>query len=159
MIRRTLVLCGAAFVAVLLFATAASAQYPNDDACFVSDSNPNAGDSIVVSGQADPGAALTVTLTQGGNTVVVGQTTADATGHFSITVTIPDGFTAGPATLDCGAGVSVAINIGGATVATLPRTGSSNSLPMARIAVVLLAAGGFLVLTARKRAARVSIDT
>jgi LPXTG-motif cell wall-anchored protein len=90
--------------------------------------------------------------------VVLGTTTSDANGHYSIAVVIPAGFSAGPATLTA-CGVSIVINIGGATVATLPRTGSSSSLPMARIAVVLVAAGGLLVLSARKRAARASVDT
>jgi LPXTG-motif cell wall-anchored protein len=154
MIRRTLVLFGAASVAVLLFATAASAQYPNDDTITVDNPNPNPGDSIVVSGDCfPPGSAVTVVLTQGGNSVVVGQTVSDANGHYSVTITIPAGFSAGPATVTA-CGLSLTITIGG--VATLPRTGTSSSLPMARIAVVLLAAGGFLVLTARKRAARVN---
>ena len=159
MIRRTFVLLGSAFLALLLFAPAASAQYPNDDSISVDNPNPNVGDSIVVSGDCfPPGSLVTVTLTQGGNTVVVGQTTSDANGHYSVTITIPAGFTAGPATLTA-CGVSIVINIGGTAVATLPRTGSSSSLPMARIAVVLVAAGGLLVLSARKRAARVSLDT
>jgi LPXTG-motif cell wall-anchored protein len=159
MIRRTLVLLGSALLALLLFAPAASAQYPSDDSISVDNPNPDVGDTIVVSGDCfPPGSTVTVTLTQGGNTVVLGTTTSDANGHYSIAVVIPAGFSAGPATLTA-CGVSIVINIGGATVATLPRTGSSSSLPMARIAVVLVAAGGLLVLSARKRAARASVDT
>jgi LPXTG-motif cell wall-anchored protein len=39
------------------------------------------------------------------------------------------------------------------TTGALPRTGDDSSLPLARAAVVMVAAGGVLVLTARRRSA------
>jgi hypothetical protein len=61
MIRRTLVLLGSALLALLLFAPAASAQYPSDDSISVDNPNPDVGDTIVVSGDCFPPGS-TVTL-------------------------------------------------------------------------------------------------
>jgi LPXTG-motif cell wall-anchored protein len=88
MIRRTLALFGAAAVALLLIAPAASAQYVDDDTAVDPASAQDAG--------ADPG--------------------------------------------------------------TLPRTGSDSAGNLWRVAVILVAAGGLLVLVARSRAAKVTVD-
>ena len=48
-------------------------------------------------------------------------------------------------------------SIGGkaqSTSTALPRTGSSSTVPMIQLGVVLVVAGGFLVITARKRSHR-----
>ncbi len=158
MIRRTLVLAGTSLLALVLMASAASAQYVDPGSGInVDDPSPSVGDTIVVSGSCSPNAAVTITLTQGGQTVVVGQTTANGAGQFSAGVTVPSNFAAGPATLSaCGA--SINITLAGGAVGTLARTGSDSDLPMAKLAVVLVAAGGFLMLAARKRAARVTVD-
>jgi LPXTG-motif cell wall-anchored protein len=157
MIRRTIVLLGAALVAILVLAPAASAQYEEPGEITTDNPTPGVGDSITVQGSnCEPNTTLTLTLTQGDQSVVVGQVTTDADGNFTTTITIPTSFSPGPATLSSACG-SLTLNIAGA-VGALPRTGSSSSLPLARVAVVLLAVGGFLVLTARKRVARVPVD-
>jgi LPXTG-motif cell wall-anchored protein len=132
-----------------------------DDGSLTTD-NPDAGpgDTTTVTGTAcgEPGVDVTVTATQGGQSIVVGQATTGPDGSYSVQVTIPNTFTDGPYTLSdsCGA----VLNVGGATTTatTLPRTGSSSTGTLWRIAVALLAAGGLLVLTARKRSARVTVD-
>jgi hypothetical protein len=158
MVRRTLAVVGLAFTAVLLFAGTAAAQYV-DPSVTVDDPNPDVGDSIVVNGEGcDPGTTLTLTLTQGGQSVVVGQPVVAGDGTFSQSITIPSSFTAGTATLSSACG-STTITIGGAVAATaLPRTGSSSTGALWRVAVALLVAGGVLVLSTRKRSARVTVD-
>jgi LPXTG-motif cell wall-anchored protein len=152
-----------AFTAVLLLAGAASAQTPGyvDPSVTVNDPNPDVGDSIVVNGEGcDPSSTLTLTLTQGSNSVVVGQATVGPDGTFSTSITVPASFTAGTATLSSACG-STTITIGGAAVSpgtSLPRTGSSSTGMLWRVAVALLAAGGVLVLTARKRSAHATVD-
>jgi LPXTG-motif cell wall-anchored protein len=46
----------------------------------------------------------------------------------------------------------------GADPGTLPRTGSDSTGNLWRVAVILVAAGGLLVLVARSRAAKVTVD-
>jgi LPXTG-motif cell wall-anchored protein len=159
MVRRTLAAVGLAFTAVLLFAGTAAAQYV-EPAIIVSDPNPGVGDTTTVTGEGcDPG-PITLTLTQGSQSVVVAQTTVGADGTFTTPITIPSSFTSGTATLSSACG-STSITIGGGAVSpatALPRTGSSSTGTLWRVAVALLVAGGVLVLSSRKRSARVTVD-
>jgi LPXTG-motif cell wall-anchored protein len=157
MVRRSLAVLGLAFAALVLLAPVASAQYVDDGSITTDDPNPDVGDSIVVTGQnCDPG-DLTLTLTQGSQSVVVGQATVGPDGSFSTSITIPSSFSAGTATLSSACG-STTIAIGGVAGTALPRTGSSSTGTLWRVAVALLAAGGILVLSSRKRSARVHVD-
>ncbi len=159
MIRRSLALVGVAIAALLLLAPAASAQYENPGTITVDDPTPTVDDSIVVNGTGcDPG-PVTLTLTQGGQSVVVGQLTADADGSYSGSVAIPASFSAGTATLSDTCGNSLTLTIGAIAGVALPRTGSDSTGTLWRVAVALVAAGGLLVLTARKRTAKVTVDT
>ena len=73
MVRRTLAVLGLALAALVLFAPAASAQYDDPGAITIDDPNPDVGDSIVVTGTGcEPSADVTVSITQGGQTVVLG---------------------------------------------------------------------------------------
>ena len=162
MIRRTLTVLGLALVALAFVAPAASAQYVDDGSITTDNPNPDVGDSITVTGTAcgEAGVPVTVSISQGGQTVVIGQTTTGEDWSYTITGAIPSSFTNGTATISdtCGASLTITIGGTGATTATLPRTGSSSTGTLWRIAVTLLVAGGLLVLTARKRSARVTVD-
>jgi LPXTG-motif cell wall-anchored protein len=160
MVRRMLTVAGLAFVALALVAPAASAQYVDDGSIVTDNPNPDVGDSITVTGTAcgEAGVPVTVSITQGGQTVVIGQATTGDDWSYTITGSIPNSFTNGPAQITDSCGAVLNITIGGTAAATLPRTGSSSTGTLWRVAVALLAAGGLLVLTARKRSARVHVD-
>jgi LPXTG-motif cell wall-anchored protein len=158
MVRRSLTIIGLAFAALIVLAPAASAQYNEPGTITTDDPNPDVGDSIVVNGtECDPG-PVTVTISQGGQSVVVGQFTAGADGTYTGSITVPNSFTAGSATISDSCGNNTTITIGGVSGVTLPRTGSSSTGTLWRVAVALLAAGGVLVLSARKRSARVTVN-
>ena len=159
MVRRMLTVVGLALFALVLAAPAASAQYVDDGSLTTDNPDAGPGDTANLTGTAcgEPGVEVTVTATQGGQSIVIGQAVTGPDGSYTVQVTIPNSFTDGPYTLSdsCGA----VLNVGSVTtVTTLPRTGSSSTGTMWRVAVALLAAGGLLVLTARKRSARVHVD-
>jgi hypothetical protein len=158
MIRRSLALAGLAIAALVLLAPAASAQYEDPGTITVDDPTPSVDDTIVVNGTGCEPGPVTLTLSQGGQSVVVGQFTAGADGTYSGSITIPASFTNGTATLSDSCDNSLTLTIGAAAGAALPRTGSSNTATLWRVAVALVAAGGILVLTARKRTAKVTVD-
>ncbi len=133
-------------------------EYP-DPECSVVIDNPAAtfGDSIVATGTGDPGDEATATYTVGGEVLVLGSTTADAQGDWTLPVDIPaGGDTAGAlevSSTNCG--VLLALVLDAHAVATptaepLAFTGS-NSGPMTTVAGLLLLAGGGLVLISRRR--------
>jgi len=160
MVRRSLALAGVALAALLLLAPAASAQYRDDGSIVVDPSNPGVGDSIIVNGTAcgEAGIDVTVSITQGGQTVVIGTATTGPDGSYTINGSIPNNFVDGTAVISDTCGASYTINIGDvAGAAALPRTGSETGT-MWRVAVALVALGGILVLTARKRTAKVAVD-
>jgi LPXTG-motif cell wall-anchored protein len=159
MVRRMLTVVGLALFALVLVAPAASAQYVDDGSLTTDNPDAGPGDTVNITGTAcgEPNVDVTITATQGGQSVVVGQATTGPDGTYTATITIPNTFSDGPYTISdsCGA----VLHVGSAAVATtLPRTGSSNTGTLWRIAVALVAAGGLLVLTARKRSARVHVD-
>jgi LPXTG-motif cell wall-anchored protein len=156
MVRRTLAALGLVIAGLVLLAPAASAQYEDPGSIIVDNPNPDVGDSITVTGTAcgEPGTDVTVSITQNGQTVVLGTTTTGPDGSYTITATIPGSFTNGTAVITDTCGGQLTLTIGGTgTVAAtaLPRTGSDTGM-LTRVAVALVAAGGVLVLTARKRA-------
>lgn len=160
MVRRSLALVGVALAALLLLAPAASAQYVDDGSIVVDPSNPDVGDSITVVGTAcgEEGVDVTVSITQGGQTVVIGTATTGPDGSYTVTGAVPANFVDGVATVSDTCGASYTLNIGDvAGAAALPRTGSETGT-MWRVAVALVAVGGILVLTARKRTAKVAVD-
>jgi hypothetical protein len=117
---------------------------------------------------------VTITLNETGEVVGTGQTESDDEGDFYLIVDTGDAEGPAQATIVCG-DVTQVIDImlvGGPTTVTtvtpvpttvptgagpgrgpLPRTGS-DSLPLARLAVVLMTAGGLAVYASRKRATR-----
>jgi len=157
MVRRTLAVLGMALAALLLFAPAASAQYEDPGSIVIDDPNPDVGDSITVTGSAcgEAGVDVTVSITQNGQTVVIGTATTGPDGTYTLTGAIPASFTNGTAVITDSCGGQLTITIGGVSGVALPRTGSDSGT-LGRVAVALVAAGGLLVLAARKRAATVT---
>lgn len=162
MLRRSLTLVGLALVALLALAPAASAQYVDDGSLVADPSNPDVGDSIVVTGTAcgEEGITVTVSITQGGQTVVLGTAVTGPDGSYTLNASIPNNFVNGPATISDSCGGVYNINIGavGAVgAAALPRTGSDTGT-LWRVAIALVAAGGILVLSTRKRHTEATVD-
>lgn len=160
MVRRSLALVGMVLTALFLLAPAASAQYVDDGSIVATPSNPDVGDSITVTGTAcaEPGVDVTVSITQGGQTVVIGTATTGPDGSYTINGSIPNNFVNGTAVISDSCGASYTITIGEvAGTAALPRTGSETGT-LWRVAVALVAVGGILVLTTRKRTAKVAVD-
>ena len=157
MVRRTLAILGMALAALLLFAPAASAQYEDPGSIVTDDPNPDVGDSITITGFAcgEPGVDVTITITQNGQSVVVGQATTGPDGSYTTTIAIPATFTNGTAVITDSCGGQLTLTIGGVSGVALPRTGSDSGT-LGRVAVALVAAGGLLVLAARKRASTVT---
>ena len=160
MVRRSLALVGVVLATLLLLAPAASAQYVDDGSITVNPNNPDVGDTITVTGSAcgEPGVDVTVSITQGGQTVVIGTATTGPDGSYTVTGSVPNNFVNGTAVISDTCGASYTLQIGEvAGAAALPRTGSETGT-MWRVAVALVAVGGILVLTARKRTAKVAVD-
>lgn len=97
-------------------------------------------------------------ITRGGQSIVVGQATTDADGNYTVTVTIPSNFANSTAVISDSCGASLNHHHRSHRRGHPARTGSSNTDSMLRIGAGLPAAGGILVLTARKRMARVSVS-
>ena len=136
----------------------------------LSSTSVSPGDSITASGTAATGGAPIFIVLD--NSVVLAQTTSDVNNHFfQASVTIPAGTSAGSHTIQAfqvgddtdilvGCPASLAtINVLGVTIVeqppavgpTLARTGADSTVPMTRIGVGLVAAGGLFVLAARRR--------
>ena len=161
MIRRILML------AVLLVAVpaAASAQEypPQQGQATVSDSSVPPGGTFTISGS---GCAPSTTVALGFDNDAQGQTTADGSGAFSGPVTVPADAAPGQhtaqAVCETSEGetlvLSAAITVEGAeaprgTAGTgaLPATGQDSSVPLTKIAVMLVLVGGAFVVAARRR--------
>lgn len=157
---RLLVATFLAGLAVIAAAPAVQAQegYAGGSTLTVSNPSPACGSSVTLTGTGfKPNAAVTLTQEGGGT---IGTVTTDTNGSFSFVWTIPEPCTAGTIVIQASDGttvLSVSITIGGTTVqttgtTTLPRTGADNG-NLLRAGILLVAAGGLLVLTTRKRAA------
>ena len=148
MIRRMLILAAVALVA---FAPMAAAQYqPGNGSASVSDSTVSRGQSVTVSASGCT-AGSTVTFFFDGNSA--GSATADSSGTASTGITIPSDASFGTHTItnSCNDAVLSITVVSGVAATSLPRTGSDHSLPLARIAIVLIAAGALLVVATRDR--------
>jgi LPXTG-motif cell wall-anchored protein len=163
MIRRILVLGAVACAMLAVGLTAPAGAQTGYQGCNVtlSDTTPTAGETITVSGTgATPN--HTVVASIGGVTIGSGQ--ADGTGAFSFLATIPAGVSGTVVVnVDCNAenpnsvveGVTITVGAGGGgTGEPLPVTGSSSTLPLTKLAVVLLSAGALMLVVSRRRSTK-----
>jgi hypothetical protein len=156
MIKRLLVLSLAVFA--LLTTTAGAGEYPPaDDGIVVDDPTVESGQTVNVTAQCfEPGS--TVTFSVAGATV--GTAVASAEGVATLAYQVPEG--SGDVVVTAtGTGCSgdelvlgVTLTRAAAAGEALPATGSSSSIPMARVAVSMLAVGGLMVFAARWRKQR-----
>lgn len=146
-------------LASILTVSAAWAQYEDDATIVMSDRVVSAGDSTTVSGDnCPPNSTVTFHMVaQNGTTQQVGSTTADSTGHYSSSVTIPTTTAPGRYTLEarCGTEVAgtqftVAAEQARAVGTGTARTGT-DAVPLAGAGVALVGAGAGLVALARRR--------
>lgn len=166
-------------VALVALAAPASAQYGTTPSPGVSDPTPSPGATVIVSGTNCQNPA-TVLL----DGVVVATVEVDADGTFAVEITVPT--TPGTYVLevrcepldpsldsgmtdpipDCqvppgtsSANSACLLEVVGdqrvVTAAALPRTGG-DTLPLARLGVILVALGGLVVLAARKKRSAVT---
>ena len=150
MIRRMFILAG---LALLVFAPAAHAQYSGNPGASVSDSTVSSGDTVTVTVTCNVPAGTDITVFLDGNDV--GSGVANDSGTAAIDVVVTGGAGAHEITNSCNSAV-LTVTIAGATAGNLPRTGTDSSLPLAKIAIVLIAAGGLLVVAARDRSKKVT---
>ena len=135
--------------------TDVQAQVNDDGSVTVTGENcpPNSNVHYVVRRGAPPA--------KGGQVMDEGDTTSDADGHFEFTT---DPLPNGQYTIEvtCGGNTTVLgvnINRGQGRGPDLPRTGDDTSIPLARLAAVLLATGGVSLYAAKKRQNRRSAFT
>ena len=159
MIRRALVLA-VVVLGVVFTAPAAYAQYqPGEPGLVVIPSTTTPGAQVQVQGFGCPRNS-SVSIAIDGTPVTSTVAANNAEGSFEATITAPS--TPGVYTVSATCGstvVSAALTVQAAAVApdntNLPATGSGATLPLARIGLGLLAAGGFVVLAVRQRRTRV----
>ena len=151
------------FVLLLLVATgmslsasAAAAQTYETGAVVLSDSSTNPGQLVVVSGSGCPPVDTVEVAVQGDDAT----TTSDQEGDFSAEIRSPSRPGRYPVTATCGSRVlrSTLTVVGGGATAGLPRTGSSDTIGFSRIGLALGAAGGALVVVARRRRGPSTVD-
>lgn len=163
MTRRIGLLLSGAFLALISFATVASAQtatqYPVESGTLaVNRTEARPGEPITITGTGCPGSG-TVTITF--DNQAAGTTTTRADGTFSATVTVPANATPGSHTITATCVLAngatrrqtATVNVlGAATQAgTLPRTGSGLTTSLAASAALLIAAGSVAVVATRRR--------
>jgi 5'-nucleotidase len=145
-----------------LAATAASAQYvPGNPGIIVNPPSVQVGGTITVQGTGCP-AGSHVVIKVGDTTVGDATASNDSDGSFTVTITLPPSIGPGQylvhalcGDLDLTAVLSVTALATTTTVtATLPVTGTDSGT-WVKVAVVLVAVGGLLVLAARRRRALV----
>ena len=162
MIRKTLALGALLLSLIIVGAPPSSAGGgPSDYAdCIVTvdPSSFQAGDTVTVSGE-DLEPSFTTTIEFDG--VEVGTATTDATGAFSVDVTIPSDAAEGAHTISatCDAAGNISSTDVSVTVSSsvanpggpLPRTGSDSTEPLVVAGVLALLAGVAFVVVARRR--------
>ena len=157
-IRRLLTGAFGVLLACILTASVASAGggYPSPTGTVVVRGN---GIVVVEGTGCPPKSDVNITITTDADGKIVGQTTVKAGDDGSFKATINTGRTTGPATvtIECGdvtqiLGTTLFVTAGQGS--NLPRTGNDSSIPLARLGLVLVAAGGLGVYAARKRSSR-----
>ena len=161
-------------VALVLLAPAAGAQYSNVASVTVANSSDSCTPGHTITATA-AGFAFFSTVTFRFNGQVIGTAQTDGEGNATLTVPYPDGVDPGTYQLTA-SGLSAVDNQpvtvqadieclapttpttvgpgGGAPAGPLPRTGSDSTGVLFRVGIVLVAVGGLLTLSTRRRAAR-----
>lgn len=155
MIKKVLAL--AAVLLVAMVGTAQAQAYPPEGNTITSsDTSVAPGGTMVLGIQiCRPSSTATFQL----DSAALATATANSSGVASTSVTIPSSTSVGSHTIQgacTGANgqpltLVLGITITGAGAATTPVTGASNTVPMTQIALGAIAAGGLLVLVAKKR--------
>jgi LPXTG-motif cell wall-anchored protein len=167
----------AALAALLHAAPAAGQEYPpgddgdGDEAVTVDDATLRRGEEFTITATGfAPGALVTATFFS--TPVVIGTSTADASGAVIITASVPEDAAFGSHTIlvsgeDADGGLlelTATVEVVGAAGAgvgagvDLPRTGTT-TLPLTGVAAVLLSVGGAFFLTARRSRAKAVSST
>jgi hypothetical protein len=141
--------------AVLLASTAGAQYQPGQPGLVLSPSTTTPGGTVTALGFGC-GANQPVTITIDGKVVATGTSANDGKGSFNIPFTAPTTPGTYTVTATCGdtqvSSILTVIASPTTTVpAALPPTGSASTLPLTRFGLVLIAAGGLLVLAVRKR--------
>jgi hypothetical protein len=164
--RRPAAIIIAVVATLLMFAAPASAQEDYDGTGGISTPTPNpfVGARVTIIGHGcDPGSTVTIYL----ETAQVGSAVADANGEFTTIITAPD--TPGPITVIARCGdnsYALSLNVTAAEALSTTETNSlavtgTESLPLARLGMVLVAVGVLAVIAARRsrRNAPVSVHS
>lgn len=163
MVKKFLVLVAALMVMGTGVAHAGDG-YSDQDFIVTDEQSYAPGEEITITAQTFVGE---VSFTLFSAPVLLGTATANASGVATLVTRIPAGTTPGTHTVEAsGTGIDgqplvlrTTITVTGAGAGggsgtgagTLPKTGSSNSVPMSQIALGAIAGGGLLVLVANKR--------
>jgi hypothetical protein len=151
-LHKLLVTAVLAVLAALFVSASAWAEYPpSSGTLHVSSGTVAAGGAVSVSGTGCA-AGGTVTFTIGSTSV--GTTTADGTGAFSGTVTVPSGSTGTvtiTSTCNDPTGAPLVLTATVTVTGGLPFTGSSSTVPGVALAVVLLCVGSAFIVAMRRR--------
>ena len=140
--------------ALLPVGPAATQTYPGC-AVELSDVSVDPGDTISVNGtNAAPGEDVVASM----RGQVIGRGAADGNGDFSFPATVPADVAAGTYSVEVSCGpqgplLHVTVTVGPVAAATgrLPKTGSGGTIPLSSIAIGLIAVGGLVALTSRRR--------
>ncbi len=155
---RKVVFLAVVMMGVVSFASAAGAQYqPGQPGIVLTPSTTTPGSNVTAIGfGCGPNQTVQISI----NGQVVATTTSLNDGKGSFQASFPAPLTPGqyPVTATCGVTLvsSILTVIAAPTTTTpapLPVTGADSTLPLTRFGVVLIAAGGLLVLAVRKRRA------
>lgn len=154
MLHKLFVTAVMAALAALFISAPAWAEYPPaSGSLHVSSGTVAAGKSVSVSGTGCA-ADSTVTFAVGGT--AAGSTTADSTGAFSGSVTVPSS-ASGTVTITAtcsdptGAPLVLTATVTVTSSGGLPFTGSSSTMPGIALAVVLLCVGSAFIVAVRRR--------
>jgi LPXTG-motif cell wall-anchored protein len=148
----------AVVLGALCFASAAGAQYqPGQPGLVLTPSTTTPGSQVTALGFGC-GAGQVVEILINGVVVATGHAIDDGKGSFTIVFTAPTEPGTYTVTAKCGDTlVSSILTVIAAPVtpteapAPLPVTGSDSTLPLTRVGLLLVAAGGLLVLAVRRR--------
>jgi LPXTG-motif cell wall-anchored protein len=171
MIRRTMLVVAVVATLTALGAPRAEAQPYPPGGFFIAFSVTTVvpGQTITISGSMTPG-ATSITFVFASTPTNLGSVTPAADGTFSADVTIPTDATAGSHTITAtdstGLEITGALTVvssagagAGAGAGGLPRTGDQTSIPLTRLAALLVAAGGAALFVARRRRASLADAT